>query len=642
VPTVLIDNTGQSAGGTSTASLSISSFPVGPGANRCIKLDVEQYNNPDLAPSAVFDSTGANVAFTVHDSLTIAEGAGTRRVTTLKLLNPPNDTKDIKVTWGGTVAEAVIGATSWSVVDQTNGFGTAVKNSGFGTSSSVSIPNATGDVVHDAISADAAGSAGVTANQTQRYRAIAASFTTEGAGQSADGTGSNISCQWSNINGGGGGVFTHMGVAILQAAGGGAAAPIGFDPRTKSPPGMRGPRDRLGFLRRQVWDYTIPPAPTGYTLTADQGSYVLTGQVAAVRAARDISAAQGSYALTGNAAGLAVGRKVTAAQGSYVLSGQAAALRVARALALAQGAYAVTGQPTTLRIGHRLTAASGAYTLTGEDANLLYSGFNKLISAAQGAYVLTGQAAALRAARRLAMAQGAYALTGQAAVLRAGHRIIVVSGTFALSGQSATLRAGRKLGAVSGAYGLTGNPATLRYGSVIRLATGVYVLTGFDAVFIGGAQAVLVPAPLYVDFASLATSIEFPDFTTWTEFDDLETRAVFLTVTGDEIMGSLKLFEGEVVDVVFVLRGAGGVAQDLSSVSTVKWTVGKPDAAPIVNAATLEVQAPATLGAVKYPKNAALTLAGGKYKALAVATFPGSPPIVRKFPGEVIIEDAIA
>jgi hypothetical protein len=90
---------------------------------------------------------------------------------------------------------------------------------------------------------------------------------------------------------------------------------------------------------------------TSYTLTAEQGSYALTGQAAALRAARQLAAAQGAYALTGQTAGLQYGRKVGAAQGSYALTGQAAALRAARQLAALQGAYACRAKPPACNTG---------------------------------------------------------------------------------------------------------------------------------------------------------------------------------------------------------------------------------------------------------------------------------------------------
>lgn len=211
---VTVDNTGLSAGALSATTITISSFVVAAGSDRCIYLAVSQYKNPDLQPTAVFNGSES---FIVHDSVTIAEGAGTRRVTLFKLVNPTVTTANIVVSWSSAVGEAVCGATSWQGVDTSSPFSTAVKNPGDAAFSSIVVPNAAGDVVHDAISADASAVASVTPNQTQRWRAIAAASTTEGAGQSAVGAGTDITCTWSTINPDTGtGKFAHIGVAINQ------------------------------------------------------------------------------------------------------------------------------------------------------------------------------------------------------------------------------------------------------------------------------------------------------------------------------------------------------------------------------------------------------------------------------------------
>lgn len=135
-----------------------------------------------------------------------------------------------------------------------------------------------------------------------------------------------------------------------------------------------------------------------YTLTADQGSYALTGQTAALLASRRLAVDSGSYALTGYAANLVytpVGGAtytLVAGSGSYALTGQAAGLRAARKLVAAQGSYGITGQAAGLYRGYVLTAAQGSYTLTGRDA-AFRRGY--ALTAASGAYTLTGYAATL-------------------------------------------------------------------------------------------------------------------------------------------------------------------------------------------------------------------------------------------------------
>lgn len=102
---------------------------------------------------------------------------------------------------------------------------------------------------------------------------------------------------------------------------------------------------------------------THYTLTAEAGSYSMTGQSVGLRAARKMAAAPDSYALTGQAADLKFGRKISAGAGAYALTGQDAVLRAIRKMAAEGGSYALTGYDANLVIGKHyiLTAEAGSY-----------------------------------------------------------------------------------------------------------------------------------------------------------------------------------------------------------------------------------------------------------------------------------------
>lgn len=78
---------------------------------------------------------------------------------------------------------------------------------------------------------------------------------------------------------------------------------------------------RCTQLTLMVWQ------PTPYSITAEQGSFALTGQAATVRPARKVVAAQGSYTLSGQAATILATKKIVAATGSYALNGQTVILR---------------------------------------------------------------------------------------------------------------------------------------------------------------------------------------------------------------------------------------------------------------------------------------------------------------------------
>lgn len=151
------------------------------------------------------------------------------------------------------------------------------------------------------------------------------------------------------------------------------------------------------FEKERIW---VPVAAGGdtYTLTADSGSFALTGQDTALNFNRTLAADSGSFALTGQAAALTFNRALVADSGSFALAGQDATPTFSRVLSAASGSYALAGQDATLTYTpisgatYTLAAASGSFALAGQDVVLAY---NRVLSAANGSYLLTGQNATL-------------------------------------------------------------------------------------------------------------------------------------------------------------------------------------------------------------------------------------------------------
>lgn len=131
---------------------------------------------------------------------------------------------------------------------------------------------------------------------------------------------------------------------------------------------------------------------------------------------------------------------LTAEAGSFILTGQDAGLVVARRLTAETGSFILTGQDAALVVGHRLTAETGSFVLTGQDAGLLHA---YILSAGTGEYILSGQDANLTELGALAAETGSYILTGQDAGLRHDYRLVCEVGSFVLTGQDATLTYGR-------------------------------------------------------------------------------------------------------------------------------------------------------------------------------------------------------
>ena len=133
---------------------------------------------------------------------------------------------------------------------------------------------------------------------------------------------------------------------------------------------------------------------TDYILTADSGSYAITGTLADLLKGYLIAAASGSYSISGSDADLiySSGYNLTAEAGSYLISGTAAALKYARIMTAESGAYILTGSVVELLKGYKIAAEGGSYTISGIAASLLIA---YLLSAEAGSYSITGAAATL-------------------------------------------------------------------------------------------------------------------------------------------------------------------------------------------------------------------------------------------------------
>lgn len=109
---------------------------------------------------------------------------------------------------------------------------------------------------------------------------------------------------------------------------------------------------------------------------------------------------------------------LTADAGSFTLSGQDATLSKSRILAADAGSFTLSGQDAALSRSYNVDGGAGAFTLTGQDATLTYTpaGSYTLVADA-GAFTLTGQDATLLKTRILTADAGSFSLSGQSATL---------------------------------------------------------------------------------------------------------------------------------------------------------------------------------------------------------------------------------
>ena len=217
-------------------------------------------------------------------------------------------------------------------------------------------------------------------------------------------------------------------------------------------------------------------------LSADPGTYNLTGSNAELVRSSFLDAASGSYALTGAAADLVKTSPlfIDAASGAYNLTGSAATLVRSSFLDAASGSYALTGAPADLAktIIRILDAASGTYSLVGNVAGLARASF---LSADSGAYNLTGVAAALFRSISLSTDAGSYSISGQNASLTQAKQVSADPGSYVIDGKDAAFVRVGSLFAAAGAFNVTGSAASLFTTRSLSANAGAYSLTGFPA-----------------------------------------------------------------------------------------------------------------------------------------------------------------
>lgn len=215
---------------------------------------------------------------------------------------------------------------------------------------------------------------------------------------------------------------------------------------TNADPYEASPSPTVASLFSIYATYTAGPT---YTLTADAGSFTLSGTAASLTASRLLTADAGSFTLTGQDASLLASRTLTADPGSFTLTGQDATFSRSYVLDAEAGSFTLTGQDATLTysgVGCNLLQETGDALLQENDDNILLescsdgpSGPTYTLTADPGSFTLTGQDANLLVGRVLTADLGSFTLSGQDATFSRSYVLTAESGSFTLTGQDVTL-----------------------------------------------------------------------------------------------------------------------------------------------------------------------------------------------------------
>ncbi|RUW99413.1 hypothetical protein EOA27_35595 [Mesorhizobium sp. M2A.F.Ca.ET.037.01.1.1] len=119
--------------------------------------------------------------------------------------------------------------------------------------------------------------------------------------------------------------------------------------------------ERDGYASWQAFHMRVR---IGYDLTAESGSYLMSGTAVTLRKSKAIAASAGSYALIGTDVILNTSKSIVAGAGSYSIAGTAATLRASQKVSAGAGSYTITGTAATL------TKSTPAMTYSYEGAYL--------------------------------------------------------------------------------------------------------------------------------------------------------------------------------------------------------------------------------------------------------------------------------
>jgi hypothetical protein len=221
-----------------------------------------------------------------------------------------------------------------------------------------------------------------------------------------------------------------------------------------------------------------------------------------------LTAEQGSFALSGITATFRIARRVVAVPASLLVAGLAATLTRTYKVSAQVGALALTGTATNFKRSYRLVASPMSLAFTGQDATLVFgdiSGYT--LSVLSVCFAFYGQAASFRITRRLSAVPQTFTLIGQSIGMITARRLIAVQSVYAVSGQVASFRVKRVLVAASGVFVLVGQDADLSWSAYVMpptppertftVAAGVRMVTVAyqDRTFVVGAENRTLVAP---------------------------------------------------------------------------------------------------------------------------------------------------
>lgn len=233
--------------------------------------------------------------------------------------------------------------------------------------------------------------------------------------------------------------------------------------------------------------------------------YDVTALVEVQKAGPVLTAEAGSYTITGVSVNLEVDRKVIAEAGTYSISGEAASLERSRIMPLDAGSYSLSGSSVNLLLGRRVIAEAGTYALTGSSVDLLqtlessswngawgdswngaWGALPPVILVDAGTYTITGSSVNLTRGVPIHVDAGSYSIVGSDVSLEVGRRLLAEAGSYIIAGQEVALIRSSIAAAEQGSYNISGVDANLIHSREVMADGGSYAINGSSVELIHG------------------------------------------------------------------------------------------------------------------------------------------------------------
>lgn len=121
-------------------------------------------------------------------------------------------------------------------------------------------------------------------------------------------------------------------------------------------------------IHNAYWDYLTWEDPSvAYTITADAGSFALTGNDITTNSDFNIPVSVGAFVLTGFDAIIGKGYGIICDVGSFIVTGSTATLRSVFSMTLSSGSFVFTGIDNTLKFVGTMIASMGSFLTSFKD-----------------------------------------------------------------------------------------------------------------------------------------------------------------------------------------------------------------------------------------------------------------------------------